>query len=262
MVWDWCSILNSEHNVCFLPLFPTACSMLLAVLSVCVVGSAVLYALFFWLIPAAVQYNASAALLWHDVIVERFLDFVTGSTRPQVTLWIVFVKPAYLLYVPMSTPESINYVNYHFYDIVRTTIITVSKSVCSSVYPVSEGFYVTYAKSENIMQKIISLIQSNLELTYPCPIHFMNLNIAYYRHVAYHSWYLDSLELAVVFNTIPTCSSHSVSWEQCKRTPPGGTLLVSSPPLIISAAAVSGLWMWEMRKVGKVTILKKKEKKT
>ncbi|XP_076132255.1 catechol O-methyltransferase A [Alosa pseudoharengus] len=57
--------------------------MLLGVLSACVVGAAVLYSLFFWIIPAAVQYNASAALLWHDVIVERFLDLITGSTRPQ-----------------------------------------------------------------------------------------------------------------------------------------------------------------------------------
>lgn len=52
---------------------------------VCVGGAAVLYALYFWLIPAAVQYNGTLALLWHDVIVERLLDALTGSTRPQVT---------------------------------------------------------------------------------------------------------------------------------------------------------------------------------
>lgn len=186
----------------FFPFPPLSCSMLLGVLSVCVVGAAVLYALFFWLIPAAVQYNASAALLWHDVIVERFLDFVTGSTRPQVTLWIVFVKLAYLLCVPMCTPEPV-------------MIITVWKSLCLSADPVSDsklkGLYPTYVKIKKIMQKIIAPIESNLELTNHYAIHFMNLNIAYNQHVAYHSCYLDSLELAVVFNTITTCSSHSVS---------------------------------------------------
>ncbi|XP_061113665.1 catechol O-methyltransferase A [Conger conger] len=50
---------------------------------VCVGGAAVLYALYSWLIPAAVQYNGWWALLWHDLIVERMLDALMGSTRPQ-----------------------------------------------------------------------------------------------------------------------------------------------------------------------------------
>ncbi|XP_051532005.1 catechol O-methyltransferase B-like [Myxocyprinus asiaticus] len=43
----------------------------------------VLYALYSWIIPAAVQYNGSLALFWHDVIVERTLDTLTRSSRPQ-----------------------------------------------------------------------------------------------------------------------------------------------------------------------------------
>ncbi|XP_063064797.1 catechol O-methyltransferase A [Engraulis encrasicolus] len=66
--------------------------MLLGVLTGCVLGAAVVYVLVAWLIPAAVQHNAWAALLWHDVIVERFLDFVTGSTRPQRLLKAVQKK--------------------------------------------------------------------------------------------------------------------------------------------------------------------------
>ncbi|XP_036389033.1 catechol O-methyltransferase A [Megalops cyprinoides] len=52
-------------------------------LSACAAGVALLYALWSWLIPAAVQYNAWGALLWHDVIVERALDLLTRSTRPK-----------------------------------------------------------------------------------------------------------------------------------------------------------------------------------
>ncbi|KAG9336021.1 hypothetical protein JZ751_003280 [Albula glossodonta] len=61
-------------------------------LSACAGGAAVLYVLYSWLIPAAVQYNASLALLWHDVIVERVLDRITGSTRPQRLLRAVQKK--------------------------------------------------------------------------------------------------------------------------------------------------------------------------
>ncbi|KAI1892991.1 hypothetical protein AGOR_G00139200 [Albula goreensis] len=61
-------------------------------LSACAGGAALLYVLYSWLIPAAVQYNASLALLWHDVIVERVLDRITGSTRPQRLLRAVQKK--------------------------------------------------------------------------------------------------------------------------------------------------------------------------
>ncbi|KAM3878386.1 catechol O-methyltransferase B [Diretmus argenteus] len=57
--------------------------MWLILLYSCVGGVAVLYALYRWVIPTAVQYHAGLALLWHDVIVERMLDTVTQSTRPQ-----------------------------------------------------------------------------------------------------------------------------------------------------------------------------------
>lgn len=60
-------------------------SMLLSFLALCCGGAAVLYVLYSWLIPAAVQYNAWLALLWHDAIVERALNILTRSTRPQVT---------------------------------------------------------------------------------------------------------------------------------------------------------------------------------
>ncbi|XP_053723515.1 catechol O-methyltransferase B [Synchiropus splendidus] len=49
----------------------------------CAGGAALLYALYRWLIPAAVQHHATLALLWHDVFVEWMLDTLTRSTRPQ-----------------------------------------------------------------------------------------------------------------------------------------------------------------------------------
>ncbi|XP_071369062.1 catechol O-methyltransferase B-like [Centroberyx affinis] len=57
--------------------------MWLTLLYTCTGGAAVLYALYRWVIPAAVQYHAGLALMWHDVIVERMLDTLTQSTRPQ-----------------------------------------------------------------------------------------------------------------------------------------------------------------------------------
>lgn len=59
--------------------------MVLNVLAVTVVSAAVLYALYKWFIPAAVQNSGWLALIWHDVIVERFLNILTGLSRPQVT---------------------------------------------------------------------------------------------------------------------------------------------------------------------------------
>ncbi|XP_035650529.1 catechol O-methyltransferase A [Oncorhynchus keta] len=66
--------------------------MLLSFLALCCGGAAVLYALYSWLIPAAVQYNAWWALLWHDTIVERALNILTRSTRPQRLLRAVQKK--------------------------------------------------------------------------------------------------------------------------------------------------------------------------
>ncbi|XP_064858006.1 catechol O-methyltransferase B-like [Oncorhynchus nerka] len=34
-------------------------------------------------IPTAMQYHGRLALLWHDVIVERALDTLTRTSRPQ-----------------------------------------------------------------------------------------------------------------------------------------------------------------------------------
>ena len=52
----------------------------------CTGGAALLYALYRWVIPTAVQYHGGLALIWHDVIVEPMLDTLTQSTRPQVCL--------------------------------------------------------------------------------------------------------------------------------------------------------------------------------
>ncbi|XP_046895229.1 catechol O-methyltransferase A [Hypomesus transpacificus] len=56
---------------------------MLTVVAVCVGLLALLYSLFTWLIPAAAQYNSWLALLWHDVILEKTLNTLTRSTRPQ-----------------------------------------------------------------------------------------------------------------------------------------------------------------------------------
>uniref|UniRef100_A0A3Q0RS41 catechol O-methyltransferase n=1 Tax=Amphilophus citrinellus TaxID=61819 RepID=A0A3Q0RS41_AMPCI len=63
--------------------------MWLTLLYSCTGGAALLYALYRWVIPAAVQYHGGLALLWHDIIVERMLDTLTQSTRPQRLLGAV-----------------------------------------------------------------------------------------------------------------------------------------------------------------------------
>uniref|UniRef100_A0A4W6EQ90 catechol O-methyltransferase n=1 Tax=Lates calcarifer TaxID=8187 RepID=A0A4W6EQ90_LATCA len=63
--------------------------MWLTLLYSCTGGAALLYALYRWVIPAAVQYHGGLALIWHDVIVERMLDTLTQSTRPQRLLGAV-----------------------------------------------------------------------------------------------------------------------------------------------------------------------------
>ncbi|XP_073675702.1 catechol O-methyltransferase A [Garra rufa] len=57
--------------------------MLWSLLAVTAGSAAVLYVLYHWLIPAAMQRSGWLALLWHAFIFERVLDFVTGSSRPQ-----------------------------------------------------------------------------------------------------------------------------------------------------------------------------------
>ncbi|KAL6464639.1 hypothetical protein MHYP_G00269560 [Metynnis hypsauchen] len=54
-----------------------------SVLISCIGLLVVLYALCLWIIPAVVQYSGCLALLWHDVIVEKSLDTITRTTRPQ-----------------------------------------------------------------------------------------------------------------------------------------------------------------------------------
>lgn len=51
-------------------------------LYVCAGGAAVLYVLY-RLVVRSVQCNPDLALLWHDVILERILNRLTGLTRPQ-----------------------------------------------------------------------------------------------------------------------------------------------------------------------------------
>lgn len=62
--------------------------MLSAVLCSCAGGAALLYALYRWIVPALAQHHAGLALIWHDVIVERLLDTLTRSTRPQVRVFL------------------------------------------------------------------------------------------------------------------------------------------------------------------------------
>lgn len=59
--------------------------MLLSLLSGLIMGAAVLFVLYRWVIPTAVQYHGGLALLWHDIIVERALDTLTRTSRPQVS---------------------------------------------------------------------------------------------------------------------------------------------------------------------------------
>uniref|UniRef100_A0A3Q3WDN0 catechol O-methyltransferase n=1 Tax=Mola mola TaxID=94237 RepID=A0A3Q3WDN0_MOLML len=63
--------------------------MLLTLLYSCIGGAALLYVLYRWLIPAVVQYHGGLVLIWHDVIVERMLNTLTRSTRPQRLLGAV-----------------------------------------------------------------------------------------------------------------------------------------------------------------------------
>uniref|UniRef100_A0A8C7CAC9 catechol O-methyltransferase n=2 Tax=Oncorhynchus TaxID=8016 RepID=A0A8C7CAC9_ONCKI len=66
--------------------------MLLSLLSGLIMGAAVLFVLYRWVIPMAVQYHGGLALLWHDVIVERALDTLTRTSRPQRILKAVQTK--------------------------------------------------------------------------------------------------------------------------------------------------------------------------
>ncbi|KAM4610279.1 catechol O-methyltransferase A [Polymixia lowei] len=61
---------------------------MLLVVGLCVVPAG-FYALCRWLIPWLVQSNATYALLWHDVIVERTLDILTRTSRPERLLQAV-----------------------------------------------------------------------------------------------------------------------------------------------------------------------------
>lgn len=81
--------------------------MVLDVLAVCVVLAAVLYVLYYFLIPAAVQSNGTLALIWHDVINQRFLNILTGSSRPERMLKAVQKKAT--KGDPQSVIEAIDY---------------------------------------------------------------------------------------------------------------------------------------------------------
>lgn len=55
---------------------PLAASLVL--LTLCVLAR--------YLVPWLVQSNSTLALLWHDFLLEAALNFLTRSTRPQVTV--------------------------------------------------------------------------------------------------------------------------------------------------------------------------------
>uniref|UniRef100_W5NBA7 catechol O-methyltransferase n=1 Tax=Lepisosteus oculatus TaxID=7918 RepID=W5NBA7_LEPOC len=75
----------------------------------CLVGGglSLLYALSRWLIPALAQYNGSLALLWNDTILERALDLLTRSSRPQRML--AHVKRHAARGDPQSVIDAIDY---------------------------------------------------------------------------------------------------------------------------------------------------------
>ncbi|XP_068598924.1 catechol O-methyltransferase B [Brachionichthys hirsutus] len=51
---------------------------------VCSIGAAaLLFALFRWVVPAAVQHHGRLAIFWHEVVVGTILDTLTRSTQPQ-----------------------------------------------------------------------------------------------------------------------------------------------------------------------------------
>nr|XP_020448917.1 catechol O-methyltransferase-like [Monopterus albus]XP_020448919.1 catechol O-methyltransferase-like [Monopterus albus]XP_020448920.1 catechol O-methyltransferase-like [Monopterus albus]XP_020448921.1 catechol O-methyltransferase-like [Monopterus albus]XP_020448922.1 catechol O-methyltransferase-like [Monopterus albus]XP_020448923.1 catechol O-methyltransferase-like [Monopterus albus] len=49
----------------------------------CTGVAALLYILYRWVIPTAVQHHGGLALIWHVIIVEWIMDTLTQSTRPQ-----------------------------------------------------------------------------------------------------------------------------------------------------------------------------------
>ncbi|CAL9704276.1 unnamed protein product [Knipowitschia caucasica] len=55
--------------------------MLMTCVYFCAGGAALLYVLYRWVIPATVR--QALVLMWHDVLLEKLLDRITGSTRPQ-----------------------------------------------------------------------------------------------------------------------------------------------------------------------------------
>lgn len=76
--------LNDDINTVSLSL---SCRMWVTLLYSCAAGAALLYTLYRWVIPTLVQYHGGLALFWHDFIVERMLDTLTQSTRPQVCFY-------------------------------------------------------------------------------------------------------------------------------------------------------------------------------
>lgn len=76
--------LSLFHFPSLLSLLSLAIRMECCLLTVCAVCAALLFVLFYWIVPA-VQSNGMWALIWHDFITERLRDTLTRSTRPQVT---------------------------------------------------------------------------------------------------------------------------------------------------------------------------------
>uniref|UniRef100_A0A8C6UNB7 catechol O-methyltransferase n=1 Tax=Neogobius melanostomus TaxID=47308 RepID=A0A8C6UNB7_9GOBI len=55
--------------------------MLMTCVYLCAGGAALMYILYRWVLPSTVRQYL--VLLWHDFLLERLLDKITGSTRPQ-----------------------------------------------------------------------------------------------------------------------------------------------------------------------------------
>lgn len=129
--------------------------MLSAVLCSCAGGAALLYALYRWIVPALAQHHAGLALIWHDVIVERLLDTLTRSTRPQVRafiyLFLIYLLLFLLLFFLVSHDR-----------LVDTTMLRTHVATLSSPWQISRFDRFCYATAAHICGGRASLTRQTL----------------------------------------------------------------------------------------------------
>lgn len=90
-IFFWISVSNSfflyPSLLASLISSPRSMRMECCLLTVCALCAALLFVLFYWLVPA-VQRSSLCTLIWHATITERLRDTLTRSTRPQVTCFV------------------------------------------------------------------------------------------------------------------------------------------------------------------------------